>query len=860
MKWPSAALLLLMWMGFGGAGLPPPERSYKVLVLLPVGSKSHRNVFVPLVEALADRGHKIDMLTSYDIKHKNSNIQEIPHGLPHYPKAQINMFDEAKRTSGIIGALKERMCKMARDIYQVPHVKELYRRRKEYDIIIIDHLFHETMKSSVFVLCMVIFVLSNNELQTNETEKAIEEAAVTPELRTTTKSRVLKNLLLKGCRENYSLERDHSRAGVVIKVILRHLDDFRFTVIDSADSGGFISGLIRDLHSIGKEVRIVNPGSWKALGARERNNLLGLLWKRDCKGRMAILMYLSRENAESNFRFLEETKFWHKFEIYVVILGAEGLQSMLDHPSLRNALHALYIGFSEKYMSKQQSSYCKAHTIPENTNDRLFEGESELIKVYRRCLYCDKTISRVAIFAQDKMPGGFPHLDEIISARPRNLHGLQIRISALPYLPFSGIAPSEAGGFVMTDSLDKRIVDALSGPLNFTYVILPPKDGMWGLPLPNGSWAGIIGALARQEADMSLHLSPFGGRFKVIDITLSYTGDITVLVTRKPGSLPKSLALLRPYHVNVWVPIMFTVLIITFTVWILWRARCSYLGGRCNSISEAFVLVWRTLLQNSGIGPECTTDQVMMGFWIICSFVLVSAYQSSLMSHLAVNKKSKPINSLEDLTSREGWRWVAEKMFFTSQAILDFRERSDPAAKKFLSEVQEMDIETACRQILEGDLAMLSWNNYINSIISMNYSDGQGRNPYHISPSIHGGKTIYIWGFRKGAPFQSLIQDTLQRLFESGFMDHALKRVGDDRRFLYRMSTELGTRTRVVTAEQDESESRVVLDLNHLQGAFVALLLGISAATIVFVAEIGSFRWKRSFAYVDGRSTVAWIE
>ncbi|XP_068217267.1 UDP-glycosyltransferase UGT5-like isoform X3 [Palaemon carinicauda] len=143
MKWPSAALLLLMWTGIGGAGLPPPERSYKVLVLLPVGSKSHRNVFMPLVEALADRGHKIDMLTSYDIKHKNLNIREIPHGLPHYPKAQINMFDVAKRTSGIIGALKERVCKMARDMYQVPHVKELYRRRKEYDIIIIDHLFHE---------------------------------------------------------------------------------------------------------------------------------------------------------------------------------------------------------------------------------------------------------------------------------------------------------------------------------------------------------------------------------------------------------------------------------------------------------------------------------------------------------------------------------------------------------------------------------------------------------------------------------------------------------------------------------------------------------------------------------------------
>lgn len=39
--------------------LPPPERSYNILMLLPVGSKSHRNVFMPMAEALADRGHKV---------------------------------------------------------------------------------------------------------------------------------------------------------------------------------------------------------------------------------------------------------------------------------------------------------------------------------------------------------------------------------------------------------------------------------------------------------------------------------------------------------------------------------------------------------------------------------------------------------------------------------------------------------------------------------------------------------------------------------------------------------------------------------------------------------------------------------
>ncbi|XP_064112825.1 UDP-glycosyltransferase UGT5-like isoform X5 [Macrobrachium nipponense] len=142
MKW-LGALFLLVLTGTGGADLPPPERSYKILMLLPVGSKSHRNVFMPLVEALADRGHKVDMLTSYDIQHQNPNIREITHGLPHYPRATINMFNDAQTAFGVVLTFKDQLSKMARDIYQVPRVKELYRKRKEYDLIVLNHNYNE---------------------------------------------------------------------------------------------------------------------------------------------------------------------------------------------------------------------------------------------------------------------------------------------------------------------------------------------------------------------------------------------------------------------------------------------------------------------------------------------------------------------------------------------------------------------------------------------------------------------------------------------------------------------------------------------------------------------------------------------
>ena len=45
------------------AFLPPPERSYNILMMLPACSVSHRNVFMPLAHELVQRGHKVSKQT-----------------------------------------------------------------------------------------------------------------------------------------------------------------------------------------------------------------------------------------------------------------------------------------------------------------------------------------------------------------------------------------------------------------------------------------------------------------------------------------------------------------------------------------------------------------------------------------------------------------------------------------------------------------------------------------------------------------------------------------------------------------------------------------------------------------------------
>lgn len=76
---------------------------------------------------------------------------------------------------------------------------------------------------------------------------------------------------------------------------------------------------------------------------------------------------------------------------------------------------------------------------------------------------------------------------------------------------------------------------------------MEPPDCAWGEDDEHGNWTGIVGWLQKQEADFSLNLTPSFTRLAVIDFTAIYSHDPFVIVSPKPKTLPRYLALLRPY-------------------------------------------------------------------------------------------------------------------------------------------------------------------------------------------------------------------------------------------------------------------------------------------------------------------------
>ncbi|XP_076057693.1 UDP-glycosyltransferase UGT5-like [Oratosquilla oratoria] len=121
--------------------LPPPDDTFNILMLLPVASKSHRNLFLPLAKGLADRGHKITILSNLPPAMNHVNVQEIQHSV--YSHDHMSPFELRGREMKTFSALAEILSEVARKLYTEPVVRDVYNRRKEFDVIIINHLMNE---------------------------------------------------------------------------------------------------------------------------------------------------------------------------------------------------------------------------------------------------------------------------------------------------------------------------------------------------------------------------------------------------------------------------------------------------------------------------------------------------------------------------------------------------------------------------------------------------------------------------------------------------------------------------------------------------------------------------------------------
>lgn len=72
--------------------------------------------------------------------------------------------------------------------------------------------------------------------------------------------------------------------------------------------------------------------------------------------------------------------------------------------------------------------------------------------------------------------------------------------------------------------------------------------------------------------------------------------------------------------------------------------------------------------------------QVTVGFLLLYTLVINSAYRSSLIAHLTVQGFPPPIDSFDDLLEQGGWTWGSQPLFGTF--FVFFNQSSDPVVQR----------------------------------------------------------------------------------------------------------------------------------------------------------------------------------
>nr|XP_045620074.1 ionotropic receptor 21a-like [Procambarus clarkii] len=422
-----------------------------------------------------------------------------------------------------------------------------------------------------------------------------------------------------------------------------------------------------------------------------------------------------------------------------------------------------------------------------------------------------------------------------------DLKGHKMRIvtpsEGFPYIDYQRVRETPGSPVVLKDSLDARLIKAFAAKLNFTFEIHEEAHRTWGVEMTVGNFSGMIGLLQREQKDFCTATGPTANRLRVVEYLRGYPSDPSTITSLKPSLLPKYLALIRPFEGKLWVAVLVSVVSWGATLWLLQRAWQKVAGGRPVGLITSLLYGYGALLQNLPSDPSVTdTGRMLVGWWLVFCLIITTGFSSSLMAHLTVKERSRPLETFEDLVNQPHWKWGTDHWMLTEAAVDYYTKHPNPVTRHIFRKMELMQVDEALKKVLAGGFSYITYKNYVTVIIETRYSDARGDTPLYISKKSFPILAAFGWGIRKGAPFYQRFTQLMTRLEAAGIITYWTEDLMARRAREGRKAAMINATTILGNAIQDEGEE-VVLSLNHLQGAFYMLLVGSCVAFLTLLGE-----------------------
>ncbi|KAK4297655.1 hypothetical protein Pmani_029943 [Petrolisthes manimaculis] len=471
------------------------------------------------------------------------------------------------------------------------------------------------------------------------------------------------------------------------------------------------------------------------------------------------------------------------------------------------------------------------------------DGEWE---VYMNQLYWGPGVSRVATWRK----GRFTSSRTFFPEKTANLQGATLNVVTFEYRPSTIYYRTANNSVAFHYGRDVEMVKAVAPVLNFTANFIEPPNGeKWGTLRDDGTWSGVVGSLARGEADLAianLFVSSMLGRDLYQGYSTLYDSEEVKFLIRTEPPLPRWQSLWLPFNRDTWLAMLLGLLILAPVTYLIVRAANDGTGGNgqqelgepgtLRSMLGVYMFTISLHLQEPHpAAPHTHTSRLLVAFLLLYTLVLTRSYSCNLTAFLTIARQPKGIETLLEL--HEANVLLYENSYF-------IRDQLKTSPTQYLRDLA--DRHTLVKNIGEASPGVKKGLGvFITNIGNMNFFFNT-----IVAPSSGGygarmiKESLVSYSLAMGTPSQSPLKDHLDQAISKAY-EAGLSKYWKQRSYvLYRKNKRelgVGDDAALVDAligDATASTQLAVLSLDHLQSAFYILGFFYLFAALMFAAEV----------------------
>lgn len=326
--------------------------------------------------------------------------------------------------------------------------------------------------------------------------------------------------------------------------------------------------------------------------------------------------------------------------------------------------------------------------------------------------------------------------------------------------------------------------------------------------------------------------------------TNSYLFNRYKIMVPKAGSQPVLLNLFKAFKKDTWIMTMLSIIFIFMVFKCMQRAQKN-IGEHPSKykFKDIFLNTYRSFLGDSIVArvPSATPVRCIFISWFIYSFLISNAFTCRLKSSLV-----QP-GSLDDIDTLDALLKSNLKIMTFHEEIFFIKPNFGPQLwSKLNQNMINGSFFTFEKQFEENKThAHMAHDYLIAYALSKTFDSSIGRPRYHVmAENLLTFSQVYF--AELGSPFMQRFNELLGLFYQSGIISRWTMDSSFDNALANQFDVEKSEAER---KEQDGSDFKIVISIDHLQTAFYLWAIGLTVSLIAFCAELVRLKCSRDENY-----------